>query len=85
MKRTRHAGADRVCAEAGGDGHGGGRGDLPDGDLEADVLPLVKGVRWAGRRRTAAPEAALGGNRKLERLVADLSLDKHVLAKSPAA
>jgi hypothetical protein len=48
---------------------------------------LEEGVRRPWRKRTAAPEVAGGKNRKLKQLVADLSLDKHilqdVLAKKP--
>ncbi len=48
--------------------------------LRADILPLEEeALRWLGDGRVAAAEAARDENRKLEQLVADLSLDKHIL------
>ena len=43
------------------------------------LLPLEESVWRAGRRRAAAGEAARGRGPKLKQLVADLSLDKHIL------
>jgi hypothetical protein len=53
-----YGGADRVRAEAGGDGDAGGGGDPPDGCVGADVLSLEVGLWWAWRWRAATGQAA---------------------------
>jgi hypothetical protein len=45
----------------------------------ADVLPLEEEVWWHGSGRTAPLRQLEEENSKLKQLVADLSLDKHML------
>ena len=74
-----HRGADCLCVEAGGDGHVGSRGYPADGRVGADVLPVEEGVWRAGRWELRRVKQLEDENRKLKQLVADLSLDKHIL------
>ena len=72
-------GADRVRFEAGRGWHGGG-GGLPQGrDQRGDVLQLAEEVCRADALGDEAAAAARGRERKLKRIVADLSLDKAML------
>ena len=52
-----YRGADCLRDEAGGDRHAGGGGDPPDGDFEADILPVDEAVRRAGGRKVTAAQA----------------------------
>jgi hypothetical protein len=72
-------GADRVRAEAGGDGHTGGRGDPPDGISEQTFCRWKKVYGGLGVRELRRLKRLEEENRKLKQLVADLSLDKHIL------
>lgn len=73
-----HRRTDFVRVEAGRDGDAGGRGPSADGDLGANILPkkLYGGLGTGELRRLKQLEEE---NRKLKQLVADLSLDKHIL------
>ena len=56
------------------------RGSAAHGDLGADLLSLEEALRRARDGRAAACLKQLEDeNRKLKQLVADLSLDKHIL------
>jgi hypothetical protein len=72
-----HRRTDFVRVEAGRDGDAGGRGPS-DGDLGADILPkkLYGGLVTGELRRLKQLEEE---NRRPKQLVADLSLDKHIL------
>ena len=60
-------------------GHAGRRG-LPEGrDQRGDVLQLAEEVRRADAVGDEAAAAARGGERRLKKIVADLSLDKEML------
>ena len=60
----------------------GGR-DLPKArDQPADVLPVEEEGCRAGSERAAGAQAAARGEREAEALVADLSLDRHVLQEN---
>ena len=71
--------ADFLRAEAGGDGDGGGGGHPADGDFGADVLPWKKLYGGLGTGELRRLKQLEEENRKLKQLVADLSLDKHIL------
>jgi putative transposase len=80
MKKSRYTGrADRVCAEAGGDGHAGGRGHPPDGVSEQTFHRWKKVYGGLGVGELRRVKQLEDENRKLRQLVADLSPDKHIL------
>ena len=74
-----HRGADRVCAEAGGDGHVGCGSDPPDGISEQTFYRWKKVYGGLGVGELRRVKQLEDENRKLKQLVADLSLDKHIL------
>ena len=74
-----HRGADFVRVEAGRDGDAGCGGAPAHGDLGADLLPLEEAFWRVGHRRLRRLKQLEEENRKLKQLVADLSLDKHIL------
>jgi hypothetical protein len=74
-----HGRADCVCAEAGGDGHAGCRGDPPDGISEQTFYRWKKVYGGLGVGELRRVKQLEEENRKLKQLVADLSLDKHIL------
>ena len=83
-QETVHGRADRLCAAAGGWRHGGGR-DLPEagrvgGDASHRWKKVYAGMGAARIRRLKLLE---GEDGKLERLVAELSLDEEMLRGTP--
>jgi hypothetical protein len=72
MKQARYS---CLHAETGGCREEGPRSLSAVGAERADLLCLEAGVRWGGRCRSQGAEE----NRKLKQLVADLTLDKHIL------
>jgi len=74
-----HRGADRVRAEAGGDGYVGGGGDPPDGISEQTFYRWKKVYGGLGVGELRRLKLLEEENRKLKQLVADLSLDKNIL------
>ena len=74
-----HRGADFVCAQAGGDGHAGCGGDPPDGGSEQTFYRWKKVYGGLGVGELRRVKQLEDENRKLKQLVADLSLDKHIL------
>ena len=74
-----HRGADFVRVEAGRDGDARGGGHSADGDLGADILPLEEALWRVGTGELRRLRQLEEENRKLKQLVADLSLDKHIL------
>jgi hypothetical protein len=76
-----HRRADFLGTEAGRGRHGGDVCVPPGRDQGGDVLHLEEEVREPGRDRDPRVAATAEENAKLKRLVADLSLDKHILSE----
>ena len=74
-----HRGADRLCVEAGGDGHASRRGAAADGGSEQTFYRWKKLYGGLGTCELRGLKQLEEENRKLKQLVADLSLDKHIL------
>ncbi len=74
-----HRGADRVRLEAGGDGYAGGGGDPPEGISEQTFYRWKKVYGGLGVGEVRRVKQLEDENRKLKQLVAELSLDKHIL------
>jgi hypothetical protein len=71
--------ADIVRAEAGGDGDTCSGGDPPDGRSEQTFYRWKKVYGGLGVGELRRVKQLEDENRKLKQLVADLSLDKHIL------
>jgi putative transposase len=74
-----YGGADCVCFETGGAWDFGGRSYQEDGNHRADLLPLKKKYGGLGMSELRRLKQLEEENRKLKQMVADLSLDKHML------
>jgi hypothetical protein len=74
-----HGGTDRLCASSCRDGNTSGRGLPEDGDCGADVFPVEEEARGLGVSELPRLRQLEEENRRLKRLVADLTLDKQML------
>ena len=78
-EKSVHGGPDRFCIAASGERDPGG-GDHPEaGDRGANFLPLEKRLAGMGVAELRRLRQLEDENRRLKRLVADLTLDKQML------
>ena len=77
-------GANCLCSEAGRDGYRGEGCAEADGDRGADLLPLKRKYGGLGPSELRRLKQLEEENRKLKQMVADLSLDKHLLQEVQA-
>lgn len=74
-----YGGANRLCLEAGGARHVGGRGVPQDGRVGGDVFRWKQKFSGLGPSELRRLRQLEEENTKLRKLVADLSLDKSML------
>ena len=78
-----HRGADRICPQASRIGNTDQGGDPEDGYRRADLLPVEEEIGRLGTHELRRLKQLEEENRRLKQIVADFSLDKHMLQEVP--
>jgi hypothetical protein len=79
-KETVRCGADCGGIEGSGGWHAGGGADSSDWHYRADILPLEEAIRWPDSDQARQLKQLQEENERLKKIVAELSLDKAMLA-----